>query len=111
MEEKGQDIQARYGVTAMKEVIGKPLDRVDGRLKVTGGARYPAEISVANIAYGVLVGSTIANGRIRRLNTRAAARVPGVLKIFTRRNTPKLGKVEIYPVGSANMPVSPLRSL
>ena len=43
-------------------VIGRPLDRVDGRLKVTGGAQYAVEFPVENMAHAVLVGSTIANG-------------------------------------------------
>ena len=42
--------------------IGQPLDRVDGRLKVTGGARYAMENKLANVAYGVLVSSTIPSG-------------------------------------------------
>ena len=46
------------------KVIGKPLDRVDGRLKVTGKARYAAEHHLPGLAHGVLVGSTIARGRI-----------------------------------------------
>ena len=42
----------------MSAVIGRPLDRVDGHLKVTGGARYAAEFAVPHLAYGVLVQST-----------------------------------------------------
>ena len=44
----------------MPNVIGQPLDRVDGRLKVTGGARYAAEARVPDLLYGVLVTSTVA---------------------------------------------------
>ncbi|MCA9210419.1 MAG: hypothetical protein KDA55_18805 [Planctomycetales bacterium] len=47
----------------LKQAIGRPMSRVDGRLKVTGGARYAAEFQVNNVAYGVLVLSTIAKGR------------------------------------------------
>ena len=43
--------------------IGQPLSRIDGRLKTTGGARYTADIPIAGIVYGVIVDSTIANGR------------------------------------------------
>ena len=39
--------------------IGHPLDRVDGRLKVTGGARYSAEYPIPRLAYAVLMQSTI----------------------------------------------------
>ena len=45
-----------------EQAIGKPLDRVDGRLKVTGAARYAAEAQVPDVLYGVLVTSTIARG-------------------------------------------------
>ena len=45
-------------------VIGKPVSRVDGRQKVTGHARYAAEFDQNGQSYGVIVRSTIANGRI-----------------------------------------------
>ena len=47
-----------------EQVIGKPVDRVEGRLKVTGRARYTGEVPVTGVTYGVLVLSTIARGRI-----------------------------------------------
>jgi len=71
-------------------VIGKPIDLVDGRLKVTGGARYSAEMPVTNVTYGVLIQITIAKGRIAQLDTRAALQVPGVLAVITHKNAPKL---------------------
>lgn len=74
----------------LKSVIGKPVDRVDGRLKVTGAARYAAEFKVANVAHGVLVMSTIANGSIRSLDTKAALSAPGVLEVITHLNAPRL---------------------
>src|SRR5581483_4510582 len=70
--------------------MGKPTDRVDGRLKVTGGARYAAEFPVSDLAYGVLVKSTVAKGRIKSMNTREAERAPGVLLVMTHLNAPKL---------------------
>ena len=44
--------------------IGRPLDRVDGRAKVTGHARYAAEHPVPNLAHAVMLMSTIARGRV-----------------------------------------------
>src|SRR5205085_72063 len=86
-------------------VIGRPLNRVDGRLKVTGGARYAAEFPLENMAHAVLVSSTIANGRIRSFDTSAAKKVPGVLAIITHENAPKLQPVEnTSPRGDANDP-------
>jgi len=74
----------------MAESTGRPIDRVDGRLKITGGARYAVEHDVPRLAYAVLVMSTIARGRVTALETGGAEQVPGVLAIMTHQNTPKL---------------------
>jgi len=66
------------------------LDRVDGKLKVTGAAKYSAEYTFPGLSYGVLVGSTIAKGSITAMNTKAAENAPGVLTVITHLNTPKL---------------------
>jgi xanthine dehydrogenase YagR molybdenum-binding subunit len=71
-------------------VIGQPIDRIDGRLKVTGGARYSAEMPVANVHHAVIVQSTVANGRITGIDTAEAERMPGVVKVITHRNAPRL---------------------
>jgi len=55
--------------------VGQPIDRVDGRLKVTGGAKYAAEYPLANIAHAVIITSTIAKGRVTRIDADALARV------------------------------------
>ncbi|MEH1889182.1 MAG: xanthine dehydrogenase family protein molybdopterin-binding subunit [Nostoc sp.] len=70
-------------------VVGKPLNRVDGYLKVTGGARYSAEFPVAKMTYGVTIQSTIAKGKIAKIDTKAAEQVPGVLAVITHLNAPK----------------------
>jgi xanthine dehydrogenase YagR molybdenum-binding subunit len=75
----------------MDKSVGKPLDRVDGRLKVTGGAKYSAEFSPENLAHAVLVTSTISNGTITRLDTSAAERAPGVLAVLSPAKPPKAG--------------------
>jgi xanthine dehydrogenase YagR molybdenum-binding subunit len=74
----------------MSTAIGKPLSRVDGREKVTGQARYAAEFNVPDLAYGVVVSSTIAKGTITRLDARPALNVPGVLAVFSHENRPSL---------------------
>ena len=71
-------------------IIGQPADRLDGRLKVTGGARYSAEFSPAHIAYAALVESTIPAGQIRTLDTSAAEQASGVLIVLTHLNADKL---------------------
>ncbi|WP_210486641.1 xanthine dehydrogenase family protein molybdopterin-binding subunit [Rufibacter aurantiacus] len=70
--------------------VGKPMDRVDGRLKVTGAAKYSAEYELPNMAYGVLVGSTITKGRIKSIDTKAAERAPGVIAVLHYQNAPKV---------------------
>lgn len=71
-------------------VIGKPVSRVDGRQKVTGGATYAAEFDVRGQAYGVIVRSTAAAGRIAAIDTAAAQKAPGVIAVLTHRNAPRL---------------------
>src|SRR5207302_3101157 len=69
------DHRGGNGVKNMKtesKAIGKPVDRVDGRLKVTGKARYAAEARVENLAHGVLVCSTIARGKVKDIDASAA---------------------------------------
>src|SRR5688500_6893159 len=70
--------------------IGKPLDRVDGRLKVTGAAKYAAEFNQPNMAYAFAVRSTIAKGAISGFDESAAAKSAGVLSILTHQNAPRL---------------------
>jgi xanthine dehydrogenase YagR molybdenum-binding subunit len=69
--------------------IGRPLDRVDGRLKVTGKATYAFEYAAQGAAaYGVIVPSAIAKGRVAAVETRDAQRAPGVLLVLTKDNAP-----------------------
>ena len=70
--------------------VGKPHDRVDGRLKVTGGAVYAAETPVANVAHAVIVSSAAAHGTIKSVDTKAAAAQPGVLAVLAVGAAPKL---------------------
>jgi xanthine dehydrogenase YagR molybdenum-binding subunit len=73
-----------------RSYIGRPQNRVDGRAKVTGAAKYAAEYNVPGLAYGVVVSSAIAKGRITALDTSAALAVDGVLQVFTHENAPRL---------------------
>lgn len=65
-------------------------DRVDGKQKVTGAAKFAAEFSLNNMAYGVLVGSAIARGKITAINTTSAKKAPGVLAVITHDNVEKI---------------------
>src|SRR5947207_14451562 len=70
--------------------LGKPLNRVDGRAKVTGKATFSAEHKIPHVAHAVMLMSAIPKGRITAMDTRAAEQLPGVLAIMTYKNTPKL---------------------
>src|SRR6201747_1034490 len=73
------------------DTVGKPLDRVDGRLKGTGGARYAYEMQQENVLYGFVVEASIAKGTIKSIDTRAAEKAPGVALVLTHRNAPAQG--------------------
>ena len=70
-------------------VIGRPTSRVEGPAKVTGHARYAAEFNVPGLCYGYVVGSSIAAGKIVRIDSTEALALPGVLTVFTHENQPK----------------------
>ncbi len=75
----------------MKELsVGRPLDRVDGRLKVTGKAQYAAEIPVANVTYAVIATSSVGRSTLASVDVSRAEKVPGVLRVITSANAPHL---------------------
>ncbi len=87
-------------VTGAAPSVGAPMDRVDGRLKVTGTARYAAEFPMSNIAHAVIVTSTVPVGRVSAIDTRAAEAVPGVIRVITHLNAPKLPMKKVGMFGT-----------
>jgi xanthine dehydrogenase YagR molybdenum-binding subunit len=91
--------------------LGKPISRVDGPAKVTGAAKYAAEYNVPGLAHGVVVSSTIARGRIKRVHVADALAVEGVLDVFTHEHRPRLASShekytdDIAPSGSPFRPL------
>jgi xanthine dehydrogenase YagR molybdenum-binding subunit len=79
--------------------VGRPLDRVDGQLKVTGRAPYAPETPVANAAHALIVCSTVSAGRLADLDAREAERAPGVLAVITHRNAPRLKGADQHAQG------------
>ncbi|GAB3727157.1 xanthine dehydrogenase family protein molybdopterin-binding subunit [Spirosoma lituiforme] len=77
-----------------KKLIGDPINRIEGKEKVTGVARYSADIKRLNLVHGVLVMSTVAHGRIRQIDTSAALKVPGVVGVMSHENAPKIGGMD-----------------
>jgi xanthine dehydrogenase YagR molybdenum-binding subunit len=76
--------------TARKGSVGTAHTRVEGRDKVTGAARYAAEIPFAELAHGWLVVSTVARGRVRALDTAPVLAMPGVLSVLHHQNAPRV---------------------
>lgn len=72
-------------------VVTKPLDRVDGPLKVSGRAPYAYEFhkEFPNAAYGFVLGASIPRGTISAIDTQAAEKAPGVLLVLTHHNVSK----------------------
>jgi xanthine dehydrogenase YagR molybdenum-binding subunit len=94
-----------------QEFIGKPVNRVDGRRKVTGHARYAADFPVPNLAYAVGVQSPIAKGRITSIDGAKALAEPGVLGLLTHQNSPPLAQVTMeHQVGKPGQTFIPLQS-
>ena len=92
--------------------IGTPTSRADGRAKVTGAAKYAAEFNTPGLAYASVVSSTIAKGRILRIDTSAALRLKGVIDVLTHQHRPPMADTnqayhdEVAPEGG-----SPFRPL
>ena len=89
----------------------QPYPRVDGWLKVTGQAKYAAEFRFPNMAYGVLVQSTIPAGFVVDIDTAAAESLPGVVGVLTHRNMPRLSPPPDDEVGQGKPgePYAPLQ--
>ncbi|ELY4157681.1 xanthine dehydrogenase family protein molybdopterin-binding subunit [Cronobacter turicensis] len=77
-----------------QNVVGQPRDRIDGPLKTSGQATYAYEWhdEAPNAAYGHVVGSAIAKGRIVVMDIQAAQQAPGVLAVVTAENAAVPGK-------------------
>lgn len=76
------------------EAIGAALARDESGDKVTGRARYAYEYAVADVAYGWLVGSTVAHGVVRDVDATAARHEPGVIDVVWHGNAPHLADVD-----------------
>jgi xanthine dehydrogenase YagR molybdenum-binding subunit len=76
------------------QVVGKPVDRIDGPLKTTGRAPYAYERHdvARDQAYGHVLGAGIAKGRVTAMDTAAAKAAPGVLAVVTTLDMPRLEK-------------------
>lgn len=71
-------------------LIGAPVSRLDGPVKVRGEARYAAEFAPAGMVHGALVYSTVAKGRIAGIDVAGAEAAPGVVLVMSHLNAPKM---------------------
>jgi xanthine dehydrogenase YagR molybdenum-binding subunit len=91
-------------------LIGAPVSRIDGPLKVQGRATFAAEFVVDNMVYAALAFSTVAKGRIAALDTSAAQAAPGVVLVMTHRNAPRMQPMPLFltgekAAGGDNLPI------
>ena len=77
--------------------VGRPIGRVDGLLKVTGGAQFTAEFALDGLAHGALVCSTIAKGHVH-LDTTDAEQAPGVVAVISHVNAPTIKRPSLLDV-------------
>ena len=97
-------IQHKHGL------IGAPVSRLDSRFKVTGSAPFAAEFPITGMVYAAISWSTIAKGRITKLDTAAAEAAPGVVLVLTYRNAPKMVPMPLFntspkAAGPSNLPI------
>jgi xanthine dehydrogenase YagR molybdenum-binding subunit len=83
-------VENRPLTTTFGPVVGRPIDRVDGRAKTTGAARFSAEYPYADLAHAALVYATVSRGRITGIDTGAASAVDRVLSVITHLNAPPM---------------------
>lgn len=91
-------------------VLGTPVSRLDGPLKVQGQARFAAEVPLEDMVYAALAYATIPRGRITSLATAAAQAVPGVVAVMTYLNCPRMNAPGVFgssatAVGPTDLPV------
>ncbi|MBV9592033.1 MAG: xanthine dehydrogenase family protein molybdopterin-binding subunit, partial [Hyphomicrobiales bacterium] len=91
-------------------LLGAPVSRVDGALKVQGKARFAAEVAMEGLAYAGLVHSTIARGRIAAIDTGAAEAAPGVGLVMTYKNAPRMKAPALFgtspsAAGASSLPI------
>ncbi|MCJ2063074.1 xanthine dehydrogenase family protein molybdopterin-binding subunit [Methylobacterium sp. J-088] len=100
-----------FSSTGRDTFVGTPRSRIDGPAKVTGLAKYAGEFAAPNLAYGYVVSSAIAKGRIAAIDATKAEAVPGVLKVLTHENRPRTAWRDKNFQDQVAPPGSPFRAL
>src|SRR5688572_8360395 len=76
--------------------VGREIERVDGRLKVTGSAEYSGDYQASGTVYAHVVTSTIGRGTLTGIDTGAALASPGVLRVYAAPDP----RLKLYPVAA-----------
>ena len=100
-----------FSSTGRDTFVGSPRSRIDGPAKVTGLAKYAGEFAAPDLAYGYVVSSAIAKGRIVAIDSAKAEAVPGVLKVLTHENRPRTAWRDKNFQDQVAPPGSPFRAL
>ncbi|MDH6513772.1 xanthine dehydrogenase YagR molybdenum-binding subunit [Streptomyces sp. SAI-135] len=87
------------------DVVGRPLSRVEARLKVTGGAEYTTDVRLPRLVHAFMAMSTVSRGRITRIDTRAAEAVRGVIAVYTHETMPRLKQPTYRPFFKPYVPI------
>src|SRR5262245_27009813 len=95
----------------MTNYIGTATSRIDGHAKVTGAAKYAAEYNAPGLAHGSVITSSIAKGRIVRLDASEALRVDGVIDVLSHQNRPQMASTDSAYKDELNPDGSPFRPL
>lgn len=92
-------------------ITGQPIDRKDGKQKVTGTATYAAEWPLKNMVYGVTIESSITKGHINNIDSSAAMALKGVLNVMTYKNAMELHELLSKDPGAGKFAESDLLPL
>ena len=69
-------------------IVGKSVERTDGRVKVTGKARFAGDLVAPGMLHGKILRSPVAHAKILNIDTSKAERFPGVLGVITGKDFP-----------------------
>ncbi len=86
-------------------IIGQPLPRPDGPVKVTGRARYTADHTPPDVLHAVLVTATIPAGRVTEIDATDALREHDVVRVLTHAHMPRFAPLEGPPSAQSFMPM------
>ena len=97
-------VESRLDTTDSK-LVGKPISRVEGHLKVAGKATYTAEHQFDELCHGVMVGATIGKGKVKKVHKDTALQVAGVIDVFHDElflRNPQQGGIKMAPMQGAS---------